>query len=357
MLHASADLWRLNGVDVHVLACADHEGPFAEALRARGIVVHRISWSRCFRHLPAFWRLLKREKYDAVHLQTYRGYLSFACTARLVGVKHLVYTTHSIFVPRGWMRRQWQFGRRRVAKALGVRFVAVGKSVQDNEKRMYGLDTKLIWNWSDATRFEAISAEERAQSRSHLGIAAEHLVMISVGNCCGRTAQQTKNHRLILEGLASLTPDLRARVIYLHIGEEDPAQDERRLAAKLGITTNVKFMGAQLDVRTFLSAADFFAMSSLYEGLGVAAIEAALCGLPLLLTDVPGLRDFRTVFHNECFVTGLAVPEMAQTLEHIVRLPTVELKGVGRRSMRLAEAAFSMEQGVARYISLYKGNT
>ena len=53
-------------------------------------------------------------------------------------------------------------------------------------------------------------------------------------------------------------------------------------------------MGLVGDSRNLLWALDLFAMPSLQEGLGVAALEAMACGLPVIASSTGGLHGFRT---------------------------------------------------------------
>src|SRR5208283_5983960 len=77
----------------------------------------------------------------------------------------------------------------------------------------------------------------------------------------------------------------------LHIGKEQAGRPEKALAAELGVDQKVRFLGSQGDPRWFLWAADVFAMPSLREGLGISALEAIACGVPVVLTSRGGLRD------------------------------------------------------------------
>jgi glycosyltransferase involved in cell wall biosynthesis len=59
-----------------------------------------------------------------------------------------------------------------------------------------------------------------------------------------------------------------------------------KLAAQLGITENVIFEGWQDNIFSYYKTADVLVFPSLYEGYGMAAVEAALAGCPVVMTDV-----------------------------------------------------------------------
>src|SRR5260370_33256383 len=62
-------------------------------------------------------------------------------------------------------------------------------------------------------------------------------------------------------------------------------------AKRLGLDDAVRFLGPVDDPLELLRALDIFVMPSLYEGLGVAALEAMACGLPVLASVTGGLRE------------------------------------------------------------------
>jgi glycosyltransferase involved in cell wall biosynthesis len=65
----------------------------------------------------------------------------------------------------------------------------------------------------------------------------------------------------------------------------------QELAIGLGIAERVHFLGSILDVPGLLHSSDVFVMSSAWEGLPIALIEATLAGLPTLVTDVGGCSE------------------------------------------------------------------
>lgn len=101
-----------------------------------------------------------------------------------------------------------------------------------------------------------------------------------------------KDHRLFLD-VARLVlqrcPDKTIR--FLLIGD-GPLRDELILYARsLGIERNVIFAGERTDVPELLRCMDVFVMTSEYEGLSNAIMEAMLAGLPVVATDVGGNRE------------------------------------------------------------------
>ena len=55
-------------------------------------------------------------------------------------------------------------------------------------------------------------------------------------------------------------------------------------------------IGFRTDMNEILQTADVFAFPSIREGLGIAAIEALACGVPLIVADNRGTREY---LHND----------------------------------------------------------
>ena len=54
---------------------------------------------------------------------------------------------------------------------------------------------------------------------------------------------------------------------------------------ELGVAEHVRFLGVRSDVADLMQAMDVFVFPSLYEGLGIALIEAQAAGLPCVVSD------------------------------------------------------------------------
>lgn len=103
---------------------------------------------------------------------------------------------------------------------------------------------------------------------------------------------QNKQVDLIIDAVKSLNqeiPDLR--VVLVGDGPERSALEVK--AARLGIDRQIDFVGRQPveSVPSFLNQSRIFVMTSAFEGLPVAMLEALSCGLPVVVPDVGDISD------------------------------------------------------------------
>ena len=105
-------------------------------------------------------------------------------------------------------------------------------------------------------------------------------------DCAGRLSHQ-KGFDVLLRAIAIL----RRRSIISELtilGEGEEEQALRQLAQDLEITSSVHFLGFQSNPYIYFKHADAFVLSSRYEGLSNAMLEAASLATPIVAVDVPG---------------------------------------------------------------------
>ena len=105
---------------------------------------------------------------------------------------------------------------------------------------------------------------------------------------------KVKNHQFIIDIFNELNKKNRSSKLIL-IGEGELKQDIERKVDKLGLTDYVIFLGNIDNVNEYLSMMDVLLMPSLYEGLGIAVIEAQTSGLKCVISDA---------IPNEVDITG-----------------------------------------------------
>ncbi len=105
----------------------------------------------------------------------------------------------------------------------------------------------------------------------------------------GRLVEQ-KNHALFLRAAAALTQE-GARVRFAIVGDGPLRAALEAAARRLGIEERVRFLGERSDVEKVLRGASQFWLTSRWEGMPNVVLEAMASGVPVLATDVGGVRE------------------------------------------------------------------
>jgi glycosyltransferase involved in cell wall biosynthesis len=127
----------------------------------------------------------------------------------------------------------------------------------------------------------------------------------------------------------------------------------RNEANRLGITEQIDFLGMRTDVPQLLQAADVFALSSISEGLSMALIEAAGCGLPIVATAVGGNGEIVNAPAGGRLVPVRNPEAMAAALFAILD-DEPGRQAMGATGRQQAIARFSLDRMVENYIALYQ---
>ena len=136
---------------------------------------------------------------------------------------------------------------------------------------------QFIPNGIDVERFR-FDPVVRNKVRKQLGLEGQFVI----GNL-GRLCYQ-KNQRFLLDVLAeALKSNRNSRLLLVGEGEDRSALEDK--ARRLGVADMVIFYGTTDHVERLLWAMDVFAFPSLFEGLGIAAVEAQAAGLQVVCSE------------------------------------------------------------------------
>ncbi len=125
----------------------------------------------------------------------------------------------------------------------------------------------------------------RSAARAALGLGVDEPVVGTVGNLTTK-----KDHETLLRAIALAREDVPAiRLVLIGSGPLDA--EIRRHTAALGLADSVILTGSRDDVPDLLPAFDVFALSSRFEGLPIALLEAMATGLACVATTVGGIPE------------------------------------------------------------------
>ncbi len=285
-------------------------------------------------------RWLKRERPEVVHAHLPHAAWMARWSRLGAPLRAVVDTLHSSST--GGMGRRLGY---RWSDWLVDRVTGVSRAVAETHLSVgmvSGEKLTVVPNGVDAEVWRP-DAATRKIVRQELGLDGEFLWFAA-----GRL-EPVKEYPALLQAMAGLPETAR-----LVIAGTGPLEgDLRRLSGELGLEGRVRFLGFEPEVRRWMQAADGFVLSSRWEGLPMALLEAAACGLPAVATDVPGTRE--AVMDGE---TGLlAAPGNGLALEGamsgMMRMSAEERGKMGERARQRVVREFSLEVVLDRWEALY----
>jgi phosphatidyl-myo-inositol dimannoside synthase len=212
--------------------------------------------------------------------------------AYLAGIHPLVILAHGAeLLPTvdRWRRPLWKALQRRVLESAGL---VIANSEYTRQ---------LVSNVAPNARVESIplavdslrfAPADREAAKEKYGVLGKH-VLSTVSRI-----HSYKGHDVVLRAIASLAPEEREQVAYLIVGKGPFEPELRKLAAELGVESNVRWLGfvAEGELPEVYSASDLFVLCTReapeersVEGFGLVFLEAQSCGTPVVGTRTGGI--------------------------------------------------------------------
>jgi glycosyltransferase involved in cell wall biosynthesis len=204
-----------------------------------------------------------------------------------------------------------------------------------------------IWVVPNGIDPSLYAPEGRASARAALGVGPEAPL---VGTVARMSAE--KNYPFLLRVLSQVrqvVPDVQM----IAIGDGPLRSSIERQVRSLGLESVVRLLGRVENVADFLPALDVFVLTSDYEGLSNAIMEAQSSGVPCVVTDVGGnsevVSEGRTGFLVPCGVEQLFADRVGALLsEPVLR------RGMALEARRRVLATFSLDRMIAATAAVYR---
>lgn len=271
------------------------EGDLFDEAARRGVTVNLVPSLRRritpgdARAVVELVRHFRRERPDIVHTHSSKAGLLGRLAARIAGVPAVVHTVH------GW---SFHDGMSPVGRAVAVRLERLAARwtsalvvVTDNDADIGSAEGIGTWGQyvlvRSAVDVDGLrqAAASREQARTALGIPEGVPVM----GCVTRLCEQ-KDPATLLRA-ARRVVDVRPEARLVVVGDGPLRADVEAMVDELGLRGHVDLLGPRTDVATLLPGFDAFLLTSRWEGLPRAVIEAMAVGVPVVATDVGGIAD------------------------------------------------------------------
>jgi glycosyltransferase involved in cell wall biosynthesis len=356
------DRARFRSSVVALRAEGDHWRAPIEAL---GVAVENLG-VRTRRDLPgATFRLRKliaRRGVTLLHTHLWEANVVGRLAGRLSGVPVISSIHNPDYEPAAWRAGRHGHGAKRLfflaldratARIGCTRMIAVSESVRTSGHAYLRFPLEridVVENPIDLDELRRPPARDRNAILRELGLPADALLMLSVA----RLSPQKGLHHAI-DALARIL-ESHPRAHLLSVGALDHAvwfDALKRRSEERGVAAHVHFLGPRRDVADWLRACDVFVFPSLFEGLGLALIEAMAAGVACVASAVGPVTGI-----VRDGVDGLLVPAgdevaLAKALLKVIDDPP-RRASLGRAAADAAARRFDPRSGARRLEEVYE---
>ncbi len=267
------------------VCCIGEKGAVGEEIEAMGfevISLGRMKKKSFDTSIPGLIKdIIKTRSIDLVHAHLYHACM-YGRVAAFMAAVPVVTTEHNVYL-RYKLKRSLL--NRLLAKKTS-RIVAVSKAVRDYVSKRDSIDPskfEVIYNGIETERFDI--EMDRLEARRAIGIDEDGPV---VGCVCRLSEQKGVTH--LIGAFKSVLKEVPLATLLL-VGDGPLAEELKKEVKSLSFGGKVRFLGQRRDIPVVLRALDLYVLPSLWEGLGIAVIEAMASGLPVVVSSAGGLVE------------------------------------------------------------------
>ncbi|HAZ10404.1 MAG TPA: hypothetical protein DCY56_04785 [Candidatus Omnitrophica bacterium] len=299
----------------------------------------------------SLYKLIKREKTNIVHTHLFFANIYGRIAARMAGVRTIFTTLHNpdyTYEDNG--RLTYKIRKiidRYSGRICNTDFIAVSNFVKkDFEKQLGFKNIKVLYNCIEPSIFRPMSKDDANCKRLELGFKEDDLVLINIGRLHPQKGQlclieafkllnkSAENCKLIILGKGHMEPELRRKVEEYNLGDQ------------------VIFLKDRADVPSILVACNIFVFPSIYEGFGIALIEAMASGLAIVASNIESLREIIDDARNGILIEKENHMKLAEAISMLIKDEKMRLS-LGEMARKKAFEMFGIKEYVKKLEALY----
>lgn len=291
---------------------------------------------------------LRRERPDALLATSHSTNVAAAIAGRLARARTRVVLRFDSQLSRSptlagtrSQRRRERRARRYFPWADG--WIAISEGVADDAARLIGVPRAKIATIHNPVVTPELLRQLSAPIEDPWLTPGRPPVVLGVGRLVAQ-----KDFATLVRAFARVRARRDVRLLLLGEGPERPALE--KLAAELGVASDLRLAGRVGAAPAYMARAAVFVLSSAWEGFGRVLVEALAAGCPVVSTDCPS--GPREILAGGAFGPLVPVGDAEALADAIVSALD---RPLARSSLRKRAAEFSLEHGVERYLDALAG--
>ncbi len=323
----------------HALVCAKASA-IASAIRNPAVAVYplAIHGDLDVRFIGRLRRIIRQVRPDLLHVHSRRGDFLSALAGRL---EHLpVVHSRRVDNPPRWLDRWVKF-------PLFDQLIVISAGIGGVLSRAGLSEPRLLCIPSGVDTEHYRPGGDRSWFQHEFGVAQGAPVIAVVAQLIER-----KGHKVLFAALAPVLqrhPDVRVLIF----GQGPLAKELGRHVRALGLEHAVRFQGYRQDMPRVMPCLDLIVHPAWMEGLGVALLEAAACGVPIIATRVGGIAEIVQDGVNGFLIEPGDSGQLTQAIDRLLDQPETA-SAFGQAGRKLALEHFSVARMVERNYRVYE---
>jgi glycosyltransferase EpsD len=325
------------GLEVHVAVPERGAIEYSDSIHEIPMSKHILSPKNIFA-VCRLSRVIRKNHFDLIFTHTALAALVGRISVLLAGKKtaRVVNTVHGYLFWNGcgFLRRIIYYLPERLLKGVTDCIIVMNGEDAVTARKLVkagGLVVKVPGMGVDAGRFVPVSEKKKRAARRELSIPDHAFVLVYAAEFSKR-----KNHSELLKAMTKVkhaVPD----VLLLLCGTGNLRNKIESEAKRFGLSDSIRFLGWCGHMEKIYSACDLVVSTSRSEGLPFNIVEAQMCALPVVASDIRGHRDLiKDGLNGWLYRTG-SPGELAETIIRIYNSPD-------RGEKQGAEASFSAKK-------------
>ncbi len=331
---------------IHCEVIVGEKGTLYDRLQALGIkvhhlsaLVHAISPLQDFKAITSLCRMIKKINPEVVHLHSTKAGWIGRISSFLAGKK-------TIFTVHGWCFTE---GLSRKRRMVGIIIEKLLANITDRIICVSDYDKNLALKYQVAdsskmiTIYNGVDVQKKSLESSLIRDTSRVNVMMVA------RFSEPKDQETLIRALQYLDEHIH---MYF-VGDGPKLASVKKMVQKMNVENRVYFLGQQDDVQSLLYFADIFVLSSKYEALPISIIEAMKVGLPVIATNVGGVKEL-VIHGSNGFL--FAVQDAEDLAVRIAQLAEdIELrKRMGLKSKHCFQANFTLDKCIEETNKVYQ---
>ncbi len=234
------------------------------------------------------------------------------------------------------------------ARATKPRFVACSRTVAKSYKKRLGIapsDIEIIHNFVAPQNLRCEPGKP-TEIRHSLDIPEDAFIYIEVGRL-----DPPKGQSYLLKAFQKVLLKVPQAYLIL-IGTGPSENDYRQLSKSLTIEHRVHFPGRIKNIGAYLEMSDVFVFPTLFEGFGIALIEAMAKGMPCIASRIDALEEIIDDDVSGLFVEPKSETELAKMMIRLYKNPELRER-LGQAASKKVKSQFIADVLIPKWEKLY----